>query len=72
MLLHDAFALFSRLGLDVRSMSSREFSLRYYALARRYHPDQGNQETHELMANINAARSTILQHYRSEPVTMRR
>ena len=30
------------------------------ALAKRYHPDRGNQQTHELMANINAARTAIL------------
>jgi hypothetical protein len=65
--LQDAFTLFARLGVDVRQMSRREFSLQYYALARRYHPDQNNQDTHELMANINAARTTILQHYRAEP-----
>ena len=70
MLLQDAFALFRRLGVDVRSMSRQEFSLRYYALARRYHPDQNGyngHNTHELMASINAARTTILKHYRAEP-----
>jgi DnaJ-class molecular chaperone len=70
LLLQDAFALFRRLGIDVRSMSRREFSMRYYALARRYHPDQNGyhgSDTHELMASINAARTTILKHYRPEP-----
>jgi len=32
----------------------------YRKLAKRYHPDRGNQQTHELMANINAARTAIL------------
>jgi DnaJ-class molecular chaperone len=53
-------ALFQRLGVDVRSISAREFTAAYFALAKRYHPDLGNQQTHELMANINAARSAIL------------
>jgi hypothetical protein len=30
-----------------------------FALAKCYHPDRGNQTTHELMANIIAARTTI-------------
>jgi curved DNA-binding protein CbpA len=37
-----------------------EFSLAYYRLAKRYHPDQGNDAGHALMATINAARTTIL------------
>jgi curved DNA-binding protein CbpA len=64
--LHDAFALFGRLGVDVPSISDEEFTISYIRLARRYHPDQGNQSTHELMANINAARTTILESYRRE------
>ena len=60
MLLNDAFALFKRLGIDVRSISAGEFTAAYFALAKRYHPDRGNQQTHELMANINAARTEIL------------
>ena len=56
----DALPLFKKLGVDVRSLSAREFSLAYLQLARRYHPDRGNQKSHELMANINAARTTIL------------
>ena len=60
MLIDDAFALFKRLGVDVRSISPREFTAAYFALAKRYHPDLGNQQTHELMANINAARTEIL------------
>ena len=64
MLLDDAFALFKRLGIDVRSISRREFTFAYFSLAKRYHPDLGNQKTHELMANINAARTMILKCHR--------
>jgi DnaJ-class molecular chaperone len=64
LLLDDAFALFKRLGIDVRSISAREFTAAYFVLAKRYHPDRGNQATHELMANINAARTTILKCHR--------
>ena len=53
-------ALFRRLGIDVRSISAEEFTAAYFALAKRYHPDRGNQQTQELMANINAARTAIL------------
>jgi len=60
LLIDEAFALFKRLGIDVRSISTKEFTTAYFALARRYHPDLGNQKTHELMANINAARTAIL------------
>ena len=60
MLLDEALALFRRLGIDVRSLSASEFTAAYFALAKRYHPDRGNQLTHELMANINAARTAIL------------
>jgi DnaJ-class molecular chaperone len=56
----DALALFKRLGVDVRSISAREFTAAYFALAKRYHPDCGDQNTHDLMANINAARTAIL------------
>ena len=57
----DSLTLFKRLGVDVPSLSSREFSLAYYRLAKRYHPDHGKDAGgHELMANINAARTTIL------------
>jgi len=45
-------------------LSAREFNLAYFQLAKRYHPDQGNQNSQELMANINAARATILKAYR--------
>jgi hypothetical protein len=64
LLLEDALALFKRLGIDVRSISAREFTSAYFALAKRYHPDRGNQQTQELMANINAARTTILKCHR--------
>ena len=53
-------ALFQRLGIDVRSISATEFTAAYFALAKRYHPDHGDQQTHDLMANINAARTAIL------------
>jgi curved DNA-binding protein CbpA len=62
--LTDSLTLFKRLGVDVPSLSAREFSLAYYRLAKRYHPDQGNDAGHDLMANINAARTTILKAYR--------
>jgi curved DNA-binding protein CbpA len=62
--LADALTLFKRLGVDVPSLSAREFNLAYFRLAKRYHPDRGNQNGHELMANINAARATILTGYR--------
>jgi DnaJ-class molecular chaperone len=65
--LKDALILFKRLGVDVRSLSAREFSLAYLQLARRYHPDRGNQKSNELMANINAARTTILKAYDHSP-----
>jgi len=64
LLLDDAFSLFRRLGVDVRSISAKDFTTAYFALAKRYHPDCGNQKTHDLMANINAARTTILHSYR--------
>jgi len=60
LLLDDAFALFHRFGVDARSISRKEFTAAYFELAKRYHPDRGNQNTHELMANINAARAIIL------------
>lgn len=39
-----------------------EFSAAYFRLARRYHPDV-SPNTHELMANINAARRVIRESY---------
>jgi DnaJ-class molecular chaperone len=62
--LHEAFLLFLRLGVDVVSLSAREFTAAYFELAKRYHPDIGNQDTEQLMANINAARAIILACYR--------
>jgi DnaJ-class molecular chaperone len=41
----------------------KEFTKAYFELTKRYHPDVGNQRTHELMANINAARTNVLQVY---------
>jgi curved DNA-binding protein CbpA len=63
MTLQDAFDLFRRLGVHPEIMSRADFSMAFYRLARRYHPDV-NQATPELMANINAARTVILQSYR--------
>ena len=62
--LQEAFQLFQRLGIDVLSLSEREFTAAYFALAKRYHPDIGNQDTEPLMANINAARAIVLACYR--------
>ena len=59
-----AFALFRRLGVDAQSISAKEFTAAYFKLAKRYHPDRGNQNTHELMTNINAARTIISKCYR--------
>jgi DnaJ-class molecular chaperone len=61
--LSEAFALFRRLGVHVEALSASDFRLCYFALARRYHPDH-SPRYHELMANINTARTTILQSYR--------
>jgi curved DNA-binding protein CbpA len=59
----EALALFRRLGVNVETLSLREFRTRYFALAKRYHPDC-NPKNAELMANINAARAAILESYR--------
>ena len=64
MLLAEAFALFRRLGVNVEIMNQRAFSISYFALAKRYHPDR-NPQGAELMANINAARAAILDSYRN-------
>lgn len=64
--LTEALTLYRRLGVDVPSLSVREFNLAYWRLAKRYHPDQGNPNNHQLMANINAARTTILKAYRHD------
>jgi len=63
MMLTEAITLFRRLGINVEKMSTDDFRLCYLALVRRYHPDYGHGH-HELMANINCARTTILQSYR--------
>ena len=55
----EALALFRRLGINVETMSQRDFSISYFALAKRYHPDR-NPRGAELMASINAARTAIL------------
>jgi hypothetical protein len=49
--LEDAIMLFWKLGIDVRSLSGKDFTVAYYRLARRYHPEL-NQNGLELMANI--------------------
>ena len=64
MLLVEAFALFRRLGVNVEIMNQRDFSVSYFALAKRNHPDR-NPQGAELMANINAARAAILDSYRN-------
>jgi hypothetical protein len=45
------------------TMSRGDFRISYFALAKRYHPDR-NPGAAELMANINAARTAILNSYR--------
>ena len=60
----EALALFRRLGVNVETMSQGDFSISYFALAKRYHPDR-NPRGAELMANINAARATILNSFRN-------
>ena len=52
--------LFRRFGVDVASLSRTDFTLAYFQLAKRYHPDRRGPSSHELMANINTARTTIL------------
>jgi curved DNA-binding protein CbpA len=64
MSLAEAFILFRRLGVNVERLSLRDFSIIYFALAKRYHPDR-NPRGSELMASINAARATILKSYRN-------
>ena len=64
--LADALAFYKRLCVDVPSLSSREFKLAYFRLAKRYHPDHGNQNSHELMANIITARTAIVKAYRHD------
>jgi curved DNA-binding protein CbpA len=63
MSLAEALTLFRRLGVEVQSLSPKEFGAAYFRLVLRYHPDI-NPKTHDLMANINAARATILMSWR--------
>jgi len=63
--LNEAFKLFQRLGVDPTQLDGEELQAEYFRLAKRYHPDVGNQATNELMANINVARDTINATYRS-------
>ena len=59
----EALALFRRLGVNVETLNPRDFSISFFALAKRYHPDR-NPHSADLMANINAARAAILTFYR--------
>jgi curved DNA-binding protein CbpA len=45
-------------------MTRGDFGISYLQLAKRYHPDR-NPGAAELMANINAARTAILNSYRN-------
>jgi DnaJ-class molecular chaperone len=63
MTLQDALTLFGRLGVNVASLSRAEFNRAYVGLAKRFHPDV-NPAANELMANLNRARSAILNSYR--------
>jgi len=62
----EALVLFRRLGVQVEAMSPSDFTLAYFALAKRYHPDR-NPAFHDLVSSINLARATILNTYRSVP-----
>ena len=64
MSLNEALALFRRLGIHVETMGRDDFRISYFALAKRYHPDR-NPGAARLMANINAARTAILNAYRN-------
>jgi curved DNA-binding protein CbpA len=63
--LFSALARFRRLGVDVETMSPGDFSLAYFVLAKRYHPDR-NPHTADLMATINVARDAIVNSFRNE------
>jgi curved DNA-binding protein CbpA len=67
MSLAEALALFRRLGVNVDTVSQRDFSMSYFTLAKRYHPDR-NRHGGVLMANINAARTAILNSYREQRI----
>ena len=60
MLLAEAFALFRRLAVNVEIMNRRDFSIGYFALAKRYHPDR-NPRSAQLMANIKCSESGDLE-----------
>src|SRR5580700_6577274 len=45
---------------DSAIVAMHEFTLAYFRPAKKYHPDRGNRDSHELMARINAARTAIL------------
>jgi uncharacterized SAM-binding protein YcdF (DUF218 family) len=60
----NAMMLFRRLGVDVQLLTAHEFTRAYFQLAKRYHPDRGHPNAHELMAHINAARSAIMKAHR--------
>ncbi len=62
--LEDALRLFNRLGVQVPELTPLEFKEAYYRLAWRYHSEQSSGHAQELMASINAARTTILKTYR--------
>jgi DnaJ-class molecular chaperone len=64
MSLAEAVALFRRLGVNGEIMNQRDFSISYFALAKRYHPDR-HRHGAELMVNIDAARTAILNSYRN-------
>ena len=49
MSLAEAFALFHRLCVNVETMNQGDFSISYFALAKRYHPDR-NPHSAVLMA----------------------
>jgi DnaJ-class molecular chaperone len=66
-----AFGLFIKLGVNVQSMTKQEFTVAYYGLAKRYHPDRTGMRTAELMANINAARTWLLKFHTWEKVSHR-
>ena len=59
----EALTLFRRLGIHVETMGRDDCRISYFALAKRYHPDR-NPGAAELMANINAARTAILNSHR--------
>jgi hypothetical protein len=66
MTMEEAVRLFGNLGVHISTMGKVEFTQAYYALARRYHPDRNGGKTAELMANVNAARTTILKFHHWE------